>query len=134
MKKSAVAFGRIFFAVIVVAFSSTTSLYSGAAVAADAVQARKDIKAMGMEYDSQSFAKVAGNGDMTAVQTFLDAGMDVNAGGGAAIGLAAGRGKVEMVKFLLSKGAKPTSDALQYARTRGYKDIEQLLISAGAKD
>jgi hypothetical protein len=106
----------------------------GPAVAADAVQARKDLKAMGIDYNGQEFAKAAGNGDMTAVQLFLDAGMDVNAGGGAAIGLAAGRGKTEMVKFLLSKGAKPTSSALQYARTRGHKDIEKILVDAGAKE
>lgn len=71
---------------------------------------------------------------MIAIQLFLDAGMDVNSGGGAALGLAAGRGQVEMVKFLMSKGAKPTSNSLQYARTRGYKEIEKILIDAGAKE
>ena len=89
---------------------------------------------MGLEYTGQDFAKVAGNGDMTAVKLFLDAGMDVNSGGGAAIGVAAGRGKADMVKFLLFKGAKPTSNALQYARTRGHKDIEKILVEAGAKE
>jgi uncharacterized protein len=102
--------------------------------AADPVQARKDIKAMGVEYTEQDFAKAAGNGDMVAVQLFLDAGMDVNSGGGAAIGLAAGRGQTKMVQFLLSKGAKPTSNALQFARTRGHKDIEKILVDAGAKE
>lgn len=103
------------------------------AQAADAVQARKDIKQMGLEYNDQQFAKSAGEGDMTAVKLFLDAGQDVNAGGGAALGLAAGRGKTEMVKFLLSKGAKPTSSALEYARTRGHKEVEKILVDAGAK-
>jgi uncharacterized protein len=107
---------------------------AGPAAAADPVQARKDIKAMGIEYTEQDFAKVAGNGDMVAVQLFVDAGMDVNAGGGAAIGLAAGRGQTKMVQYLLSKGAKPTSSALQYARTRGHKDIEKILVDAGAKE
>lgn len=100
----------------------------------DPVQARKDLKAMGLEYRGQDFAQAAGNGDITAVKLFLDAGMDVNEGGGAAIGLAAGRGRTDMVKFLLSQGAKPTSNALQYARTRGHKDIEKLLVDAGAKE
>jgi hypothetical protein len=104
------------------------------AAAADPVQARKDLKAMGVDYNGQEFAKAAGKGDMTAVQLFLDAGMDVNTGGGAAIGLAAGRGQTKMVQFLLSKGAKPTSNALQYARTRGHKDIEKILLDAGAKE
>ncbi|HLX23994.1 MAG TPA: ankyrin repeat domain-containing protein [Usitatibacter sp.] len=107
---------------------------AGAALAADPVQARKDLKAMGVEYNEQEFAKAAGNDDMTAVKLFLDAGMDVNSGGGAAIGLAAGRGKTKMVEFLLSKGAKPTSNALQYAHTRGHADIEKILRDAGAKD
>jgi len=110
------------------------ALTSGPAGAADPVQARKDIKAMGMEYTEQDFAKAAGNGDMVAVQLFLDAGMDVNAGAGAAIGLAAGRGQTKMVQFLLSKGAKATSNSLQFARTRGHKDIEKILIDAGAKE
>jgi uncharacterized protein len=102
--------------------------------ATDPVEARKDIKQMGIEYTSQQFATSAGTGDMTAVKLFLDAGMDINSGGGAALGLAAGRGQIEMVKFLLSKGAKPTSNSLQYARTRGHKEIEKILIEAGAKE
>ncbi|MBL8441052.1 MAG: ankyrin repeat domain-containing protein [Betaproteobacteria bacterium] len=104
------------------------------AAAPDPVQARKDLKAMGVEYNGQEFAKAAGNGDMAAVKLFLDAGMDVNEGAGAALGLAAGRGRLDMVKFLLSKGAKPTSNALQYARTRGHKDVEKVLVDAGAKE
>ena len=121
-------------AAIIPAFVMCLSLQCTSVAAADAVQARKDITAMGLEYTGQSFAKAAGNGDLTAVQLFLDAGMDINEGGGAAIGLAAGRGKAAMVKFLLSKGAKPTSNALQYARTRGYHEVEQILMDAGAKE
>ncbi len=102
--------------------------------AADAAAARAELKATGVEYTEQQFATSAGAGDMVAVKLFLDGGMDVNAGGGAALGVAAGRGKLEMVKFLMSKGAKPTSNALQYARTRGYKDIEDILVKAGAKE
>ena len=106
----------------------------GSASAVDTVQVRKDLQAMGQDFNGQGFAKAAGNGDVTAVQLFLDAGMDVNEGGGAAIGLAAGRGKAAMVQFLLSKGAKPTANALQYARTRGYPDIARMLVEAGAKE
>ena len=113
---------------------AATLLVPCAATAADAVQARKDLKAMGVEYKPEEFAKAAGNDDMAAVKLFLDAGMDVNSGGGAAIGLAAGRGKSKMVEFLLSRGAKPTSAALGYAQTRGHKDIEKMLRDAGAKD
>jgi hypothetical protein len=125
---------RIRIAAIIPAFVVCFSWSFGNALAADPVQARKDITAIGSEYTGPNFVKAAGNGDMTAVQLFLDAGMDVNEGGGAAIGLAAGRGKTAMVKFLLSKGAKPTSYALQYARTRGYTEIEKILRDAGAKE
>ena len=97
-------------------------------------EARKALAQMNIEYSEQQFAKAAGAGDMTAVQLFVDAGMDVNSGGGAAIGLAAGRGQTEMVRWLLGKGAKPTANALQFARTRGHKDIEDILVAAGAKE
>lgn len=102
--------------------------------AVDPAQARTELHHLGVEYSEQQFAKSAGAGDKTAVGLFLDAGMDVNAGGGAALGLAAGRGQTEMVKLLLSKGVKPTSNSLQFARTRGYPEIEKLLIEAGAKE
>ena len=102
--------------------------------AVEQTDARKELKQMGVEYTGQQFATSAGAGDMSVVKLFLDAGMDVNAGGGAALGLAAGRGQIEMVKFLLSKGAKPTSNSLQFARTRGYKEIADMLIEAGAKE
>jgi ankyrin repeat protein len=125
---------RTSFLSVVAALALCGPFQVGIAAAADPVQARKDIKAMGLEYNEQEFAKAAGNGDMVAVQLFIDAGMDVNAGGGAALGLASGRGKTKMVQFLLSKGAKPTSAALQYARTRGHKDIEKILVDAGAKE
>ena len=134
MLNSASKLDKLRFANIIAALIMSMTLHSGGVAAADAVQARKDITAMGLEYNGQNFAKAAGNGDLVAVQLFLDAGMDVNEGGGAAIGLAAGRGKTAMVKFLLNKGAKPTSNALQYARTRGYKDIEKMLTDAGAKE
>jgi len=124
---------RTFFAAAAL-LTSVALLAPSTTLAADPVQARKDLKAMGVEYKPEEFAKAAGNGDMPAVKLFLDAGMDVNSGGGAAIGLAAGRGKATMVEFLLSKGAKPTSSALGYAKTRGHKDIEKMLREAGAKD
>lgn len=119
---------------LVIAACALCILPAGPSAAADPVQTRKDLKAMGFEYTEQDFAKAAGNGDMVAVQLFVDAGMDVNSGGGAALALAAGRGQTKMVQYLLSKGAKPTSSALQYARTRGHTGIEKILVDAGAKE
>ncbi|WP_256360825.1 ankyrin repeat domain-containing protein [Methylomonas koyamae] len=102
---------------IVAMLAILSVLQVGSACAADAVQARKGLQQMGVEYTEQQFAASAGAGDMAAVRLFLDAGMDINAGGSAALGLAAGRGRVEMVELLLANGAKPTANALQFART-----------------
>ena len=132
--------GLVFFrryralSIVFAAFAFLALFLANVSSAADPVQARKNIKEMGIEYTEQQFATSAGAGDMTAVQLFLDAEMNVNSGGGAALGLAAGRGQLKMVKFLLSKGAKPTSNSLQFARTRGHKEIEKILVEAGAKE
>jgi hypothetical protein len=119
---------------VIAAFIFCTLCWANPASTATPFEARKEIKQMGIEYTEQQFATSAGAGDMTAVKLFLNAGMDVNAGGGSALGLAAGRGQIEMVKFLLSEGAKPTSNSLQFARTRGHKEIEKILVEAGAKE
>ena len=131
-----VAITRILRALIagIAAALALTGSVQAISVLPDPVKARKELRALGLEYHGQDFAKAAGSGDLTAVKLFLDAGMDINEGGGAALGLAAGRGKLEMVKFLLSRGAKPTANSLQFARTRGHKDIEQLLLEHGAKE
>lgn len=110
------------------------TLPSFPALAADSSRARTELHQMGVEYSERQFALSAGGGDKTAVELFLAAGMDVNAGGGAALGLAAGRGQLDMVKLLLARGAKPTANSLQFARTRGHVEIEKLLIEAGAKE
>ncbi len=89
---------------------------------------------MGIDYTETQFSTYAAAGDMLAVKLFLDGGMDVNAGASAALGLAAGRGQLEMVKLLLARGAKPSASALQFARTRGHKEIEDILVQAGAKE
>lgn len=133
MRKLSRRFKMLFFLVQVLAISSAL-LTCQPSYAVEQTDARKELKQMGVEYTGQQFATSAGAGDMSVVKLFLDAGMDVNSGGGAAIGLAAGRGQIEMVKFLLSKGAKPTSNSLQFARTRGHKEIEDILLAAGAKE
>jgi len=119
---------------IVAMLATLSILQVGSACAADVVQARKDLQQMGVEYTEQQFATSAGAGDMAAVRLFLDAGMDINAGDSAALGLAAGRGRTEMVELLLANGAKPTANALQFARTRGHREIANMLLRAGAKE
>lgn len=121
--------------VVVALIVAASSLFQAkVAFATDAASARKELQQMGTEYTESQFATSAGAGDMLAVKLFLDAGMDVNAGGSAALGLAAGRGQLEMVKLLLARGAKSSANALQFARTRGHKDIEAILVQAGAQE
>lgn len=117
-----------------IAILATSIFHADVVWAGDALQARKNLQQIGVEYTEQQFAISAGAGDMTAVRLFLDAGIDVNAGDSAALGLAAGRGQLEVVKLLLANGSKPTASALQFARTRGYKEIENILMQAGAKE
>jgi hypothetical protein len=133
MKRASYRFNNLL-ALVITALVVFAFLNVKSTLAEDPVGARIKLKQMGVEYSEQQFATSAGADDMTVVKLFLDAGMNVNAGGGAALGLAAGRGQIEMVKLLLSKGAKPTSNSLQFARTRGYKEIEKILIDAGAKE
>jgi hypothetical protein len=60
---------RLRFMAFIAVFVICASFLSGSATAVDAVQARKDIKALGLEYYSgQEFAKAAGNDDMAAVR------------------------------------------------------------------
>jgi uncharacterized protein len=120
--------------VVVLTLAAACLFQADLSFAADAVSARKELQQLGIEYAESQFATSAGAGDMLAVKLFLDAGMDVNVGGSAALGLAAGRGQLEMVKLLLAKGATPTANALQFARTRGHKAIEDILVQAGAKE
>ncbi|MCQ8118116.1 ankyrin repeat domain-containing protein [Methylomonas rosea] len=121
--------------VVVALIVAASSLFQAkVAFATDSASARKELQQMAIDYTETQFAASAGAGDMLAVKLFLDAGMDVNAGGSAALGLAAGRGQLEIVKLLLANGAKPTANALQFARTRGHKEIEDILVQAGAKE
>lgn len=120
--------------VVVLALAASCLFQTDVSFAADAVAARKELLQMGIEYTESQFATSAGAGDTLAVKLFIDSGMDVNAGGSAALGLAAGRGQLEMVKLLLANGAKPLANALQFARTRGHKEIEDILLQAGAKE
>lgn len=63
-----------FLAIVAVAATGFFCPYSQA-MTADAELARKDIKAIGLEFTGSAFTTLAGNDDLTAVQLFLDAGM-----------------------------------------------------------
>lgn len=77
--------------------------------------ARKELGQMGIKYDEVTFLERAAAGDLIAVRLFVESGMnvntivDVNPGGRvieyAALHMAAGKGHLEVVKYLLDNGA-----------------------------
>ena len=83
-------------------------------------------------------------GDLLAVKELIDGGADpdtpLGSGPGATTPLkkAAGRGKRDIVKYLLSKGAKVNAvdgegqNALMDAVERGFDDVVDLLVAQGA--
>lgn len=89
----------------------------------------------------QEFVDSAKLGDITALESFLEVGMDLNATGNSgrtALMEAAFATHYETVKFLLNKGAEidaQDSDgktALMIALQRGQEDIATLLLQKGA--
>ena len=82
------------------------------------------------------------NGSAPMVALLLKAGADVNArdsvAGSSALTEAVRKGDAEVLALLLNAGADPNVPMGEgrapvcYARALGYKQVEQLLISAGA--
>jgi hypothetical protein len=44
--------------------------------------------------------------------------------------MAAFRGHVELVRFLIERGARPTPEAARWAKAHGYGDVVRLLETA----
>lgn len=77
-------------------------------------------------------------GDIDRVKELIKRGADVNERNGAPLEYASERGHVEVVRFLLGKGANPDGKVVQYrtplieASSEGHYKIVKMLISAGA--
>lgn len=92
---------------------------------------RKELGQMNIKYDEITFLESAAAGDLIAVRLFVESGMNVNTivdvkpGGRvieyAALHMAAGKGHLEVVKYLLDNGA--TVDI------KGDDDITPLIMS-----
>lgn len=96
---------------------------------------------------NSEFRMAAGMGQLERVQDFVKQGAEVNSrgpsagnvpAGATALMLAAARDHLEVVKFLVSKGARVNQaddgggTALIYAVWKGYKDIVAFLLKSGA--
>lgn len=97
------------------------TISASAATAPDPVQARKELTAMGLSYNSQDqFLSVVRKKDQIAINLFLAGkGIDLNArdekSDETALKIAYQTGDMELFKFLLKIGAAPQPDDLIYA-------------------
>jgi len=89
------------------------------------------------------FQRAAMSGDITAIETSIEAGADVNGplfGGETPLDWAAASGNIDAVKVLLAKGANPNPDGrrgngmtpLRRAVENGHVDIAHELLAHGA--
>lgn len=80
----------------------------------------------------RAFRKAADEGHLGIVRLLYDEGADINAsdvlGESGALCRASGQGYVEIVEFLLSKGAKSVPLALREACEAGYVEIVEMLL------
>ena len=87
--------------------------------------------------------RAASAGDLAKVKELLDKGVDVNAAnqyGGTALAFACDKGRTEVVKLLLERGANPnTKDTfynftpIGWAAQKGHGEIIRLLLDKGAE-
>jgi hypothetical protein len=104
--------------------------------------ARRELGQMNIDYSEKSFVERAGKGDIIPLKLFLNAGMNPNVKedyfGHTALIAGAEGGHIEIVKFLISKGAdlnlksKTGDTALICAIRKANIDIATLLITSGA--
>lgn len=110
--------------------------------------ARVELGKISLQYRPEDFVRSAENGDLTAVNLFLTAGMDPNATTGSspnsigddigqtALMAAASKGHTKIVVALLTAGADVKKSnsihtALSLAASKGYVDILRVLIGKG---
>lgn len=123
--------------------AAPSSPVSEPSIAASRIAAREKLGLLRVDYSADSFVKQAAEGDTIAVQTFLAAGMHINArdqAGYTAALKAAEAGQVETLQSLLAAGADPNlsggkNDAspLSAAAARGDVAMMKVLLAAGAE-
>ena len=116
----------------------------------DQSQARAELERLGIDYtDVEKFlgSLKAGNlaaggaGNLAAVKLFVVAGMDVNAkgkDGGTALHEAAGQGRLDIVKYLVDRGAcvrvRDAYGRTPRGRAQGHTDVVEYFDSLADDD
>src|SRR3979490_3223827 len=99
--------GRVMRTVVWIAFFAVFVLsFSGCGKSKD--QAIQDLAKLNLKFSTDDFVRSAENGDLQALQLFLDAGIDVNlvnSNGSTALMAAAQKGRIEVVNKLISQKA-----------------------------
>lgn len=102
---------------------------------------RKELAALNLQFTPDDFVQSAGNGDLTAVKLFLDAGMAVDTRGSTsftALAAAVMRGHLPVVKLLLERGANVNaapddgSTPILHAAETEHLPVLEALMSKGA--
>jgi ankyrin repeat protein len=125
--------------VLIAAEKAGTSTPAARVAYEDREKARLKLGQMGLQFTADDFIrKGVWNDDTVAVKAFLDAGMDVNStvpnqdgGTWTALAFAAEKGNPELVKLLLSRGAKVTTELFDEA-SGGNLETAKLLVQQGA--
>ena len=104
--------------------------------------ARKELADLGVAYTEKAFLEAAQSGDLAVVKLFVEAGMSVHTAsnsGWPVLHFAAGKGRLEVVRFLVEHGAdvKATGGwaeetALHWAAFFGHLEVVRYLVGQGA--
>jgi ankyrin repeat protein len=114
------------------------TISASAATTPDSVQARKELTAMGLSYNSQDqFLAAVRKKDQIAISLFLAGkGIDLNASDeksdATAFNIAYKTGDTEFAKYLLKAGAAPQPGDLVYAIKKDNRGFLQDMLSAPA--
>ncbi len=104
-------------------------------------QAIRELEKLNLKFTSDDFVRSAENGDMKAIQLFIDAGIDCNAqsgGGLTALMAASKKGRIDVVKKLLDQKVKIDAQgkdgatALMLAADSNQFDIVKMLLKKNA--
>ena len=107
----------------------------------DARNARTELEEEGVAYTKEAFFGAAGDGELTVVKRFVEAGMSVHTRSDrwlwTALFFAARNGRLDVVQYLVKQGADVNATdrfggmARNWAAKKGHTDVVEYLESVG---